>query len=228
MPGLLATAGLAVLRLCAHGRAFLSAGGNGTSLLLLAVFLTGVAAVLCSYFFRRDTAQIQKQLKDAQALAAQREHERDLAQEELFRRLYQEGELNKEKMQFQAQLAEYEKYAALAQLALGAAHDITNPLLGLLSHLELELRTATDEEDRQEIEQFIQGTKRISSTLRGLVNYARPGPLVLSKISLHRLVADTLASSSTSPCCATKNYATKCLRICRTSARMRTSCRKFS
>jgi len=193
MPGLLATAGLAVLRLCAHGRAFLSAGGNGTSLLLLAVFLTGVAAVLCSYFFRRDTAQIQKQLKDAQALAAQREHERDLAQEELFRRLYQEGELNKEKMQFQAQLAEYEKYAALAQLALGAAHEINNPLLGILSHLELELRTATDEEDRQEIEQCIQGTKRISSTLRGLVNYARPGPLVLSKISLHRLVADTLA-----------------------------------
>lgn len=30
-------------------------------------------------------------------------------------------------------------------------------------------------------------------TLHGLVNYARPGPLVLSKISLHRLVADTLA-----------------------------------
>jgi len=44
-----------------------------------------------------------------------------------------------------------------------------------------------------EIEQCIAGAKRISSTLRGLVNYARPGPLVLSKISLHRLVSDTLA-----------------------------------
>ena len=37
------------------------------------------------------------------------------------------------------------------------------------------------------------GAKRISSTLHGLVNYARPGPLVLSKISLHRLIEDTLA-----------------------------------
>ena len=42
-------------------------------------------------------------------------------------------------------------------------------------------------------EQCIAGAKRISSTLHGLVNYARPGPLVLSKISLQRLVADTLA-----------------------------------
>jgi len=60
-------------------------------------------------------------------------------------------------------------------------------------HLELELKTAKDPEERQEIEQCISGTKRISSTLRGLVNYARPGPLVLSKISLRRLISDTLA-----------------------------------
>jgi signal transduction histidine kinase len=63
----------------------------------------------------------------------------------------------------------------------------------ILSHLELELKDAADLEDRQEIEQCISGAKRISSTLHGLVNYARPGPLVLSKISLHRLIEDTLA-----------------------------------
>lgn len=118
--------------------------------------------------------------------------ERDLAQEEVFRRLYEERELNKEKAQFQAQLAEYEKYAALARLALGAAHEINNPLLGILSHLELELNITTDAEQKAEIEQCIVGAKRISNTLRGLVNYARPGPLVLSKISLYRLILDTL------------------------------------
>ncbi len=37
---------------------------------------------------------------------------------------------------------EYEKYASLAQLALGAAHEINNPLLGILSHLELEWKDA--------------------------------------------------------------------------------------
>src|SRR5246127_3888497 len=94
--------------------------------------------------------------------------------------------LIKEKIQFRSQLTEYEKYAALAQLALGAAHEINNPLLGIVSHLELELKATVDTEQRLEIEQCIAGARRISSTLRGLVNHARPGPLVL-KISLHRL-----------------------------------------
>jgi len=133
-----------------------------------------------------------KELEEARDTIRERERERDLAQDEVFRRLYEERELNKEKIQFQAQLAEYEKYAALARLALGAAHEINNPLLGILSHLELELNVATDAEQRLEIEQCISGAKRISHTLRGLVNYARPGPLVLSKISLCHLVSDTL------------------------------------
>jgi signal transduction histidine kinase len=141
----------------------------------------------------KDIGKLTHELEQARGLAQDRERERDLAQEELFRRLYEERELNKDKVQFQAQLAEYEKYAALAQLALGAAHEINNPLLGILSHLELTLKDTSDPEQRKEIEQCIAGARRISSTLRGLVNYARPGPLLLSKISLHRLVADTIA-----------------------------------
>ncbi len=130
-------------------------------------------------------------LARALEVARQREQERDLAQQELARRLSQERELAQEKAQFQAQLAEYEKYAALAQLAMGAAHEINNPLLGIFSHLELELRAARDAEQRAEIEQCIEGAKRISATIHGLLNYARPGPLLISKIHLDRLVADT-------------------------------------
>ena len=142
---------------------------------------------------RREWERACEALKQAIGLKQQLERERNQAQEELFRRLYEDRELNKEKVQFQAQLVEYEKYSTLAQLALGAAHEINNPLLGILSHLELELKTASDADQRWEIEQCIAGTKRISATLRGLVNYARPSPLVLSSLSLHRLVADTLS-----------------------------------
>src|SRR5205807_2270811 len=164
------------------------------SVYVLPMVLVGFAITFAIWRIKRqDAEKLSVQLKEARDLAQQRERERDLAQDELFRRLYEERELNKEKAQFQSQLAEYEKYAALAQLALGAAHEINNPLLGILSHLELELKDAADLEERQEIEQCISGAKRISSTLHGLVNYARPGPLVLSKISLHRLIEDTLA-----------------------------------
>jgi signal transduction histidine kinase len=126
-------------------------------------------------------------------LVEYRERERDLAQQELVNRIYSERNLAQEKMQFEAQLAAYEKYAALAQLALGAAHEINNPLLGILSQLELEWKASADPEKREEIEQCIAGTRRISSTIRGLINYARPGPLQLAKIHVGRLVEDTLA-----------------------------------
>jgi signal transduction histidine kinase len=124
-------------------------------------------------------------------LADHREYERNVAQQELLRRLEEERELAKEKMQFESQLSEYEKYASLAQLALGAAHEINNPLLGILSHLELEWKDASGE-PREEIEQCIEGAKRISLAVRGLLDYARPGPLMLSKVNLSRLAAETL------------------------------------
>jgi signal transduction histidine kinase len=141
---------------------------------------------------RREHKELSSQLEQARATVKQLERERDSAMQELFRRFSEEGKLNKQKSQFEAQLAEYEKYAALSQLALGAAHEINNPLLGILSHLELELNYAQGEQ-RDEIEQCIECARRISVTLRSLMNYARPSPLILSKVNLHRLVSDTLA-----------------------------------
>jgi signal transduction histidine kinase len=163
------------------------------SLYLLPFALVGAAlGIGVSGLVRKECDRLSLQLDRTQTELRQLKEDRDLALQELFRRFSEEGKLNKERNQFQAQLAEYEKYAALAQLALGAAHEINNPLLGILSHLELELNSARGE-PRAEIEQCIAGTKRIASTLRSLMNYARPGPLVLSKVNLHRLVTDTLA-----------------------------------
>ena len=134
---------------------------------------------------------LRSDLQKSKELAEHYEHERDLAQRELVRRLEEERELAKQKLQFDAQLTEYEKYASLAQLALGAAHEINNPLLGIMSHLELEWRQSSGEH-RLEIEQCIESTKRISMAVRGLLDYARPGPLVLGKVSLFKLVSETL------------------------------------
>jgi signal transduction histidine kinase len=156
--------------------------------------IAGLLGGLSLYVFAR--AQYQKlfrQMQIALELADHNEHERDLAQQELVRRLEEERELAKEKLQFKAQLADYEKFASLAQLALGAAHEINNPLLGILSHLEWEKKHSMDADAREEIEQCIEGAKRISSAVRGLLNYARPGPLLLGRIHLDLLVSETIA-----------------------------------
>ncbi len=163
-----------------HQGSFITGFFVGLFLLLLVVFLARV---------RLKAAR--QELKNATELAEHREYERNLAQQELVRRLEEERELAKEKLQFDSQLAEYEKYASLAQLALGAAHEINNPLLGIMSHLELESRQATGDQ-LTEVQQCIEGTKRISFAVRGLLNYARPGPLQLGKVNLFKLVAETV------------------------------------
>jgi signal transduction histidine kinase len=150
-----------------------------------------VLSIVIAVFSRTRVKSAEKEIAGLRELANHCEYERNVAQQELVRRLEEERELAKEKMQFESQLSDYEKYASLAQLALGAAHEINNPLLGILSHLELEWRDANDER-REEIEQCIEGAKRISSAVRGLLDYARPGPLTLSKVNLWRLTDETL------------------------------------
>src|SRR5664279_581888 len=156
--------------------------------LLAAGTVVLAAVVLIAYVLIRSA---RGQTAKVRELATHLESERDLAQRALVQKLEQERELSKEKMQFESQLTEYEKYASLAQLALGAAHEINNPLLGILSHLELDWKDA-DGERRAEIEQCIEGARRISSAVRGLLDYARQGPLTLSEVDLRQLVSDAL------------------------------------
>lgn len=161
-----------------------------------AVLMTSVAVlgvVLFALLMRiHDISRIHHELMKTRELAALREHERDLAQQALMAKLQSERDLEKEKVQFQAQLSDYEKYASLAQLALGAAHEINNPLLGIMSHLELELKDATDADRKEEIEGCIEGGRRISSAVRGLLNYARPGPLLINHINFDKLMSETI------------------------------------
>src|SRR5512146_1838805 len=159
----------------------------------LAVIVSMLVFGIVVFLLRiHDLVRIRKELEEAHELATLREHERDQAQQELVRKLQEERQLEREKLQFQAQLSDYEKYASLAPLALGAAHEINNPLLGIMSHLEMEGREIGDEEHALEIERCIEGAKRISSAVRGLLNYARPGPLLINKISLDRLVLEAV------------------------------------
>ncbi len=150
-----------------------------------------VLTILVAVFSRTRVKAAEREIAGLKERADHCECERNLAQQELVRRLEEERELAKEKMQFESQLSDYEKYASLAQLALGAAHEINNPLMGIMSHLELERRDA-DTECREEIDQCIEGSKRISSAVRGLLDYARPSPLTLSKVSLRLLAEESL------------------------------------
>ena len=96
-----------------------------------------------------------------------------------------------EKMQ--AQMADYEKLSALSQVALGAAHEINNPLLGITSYIELLIEEEKDVERRTHAKQVLDSAYRISETIKGLLNFARPSPPSFTKININKLINETIS-----------------------------------
>lgn len=104
-----------------------------------------------------------------------------------------------ERKRLQEQLAEYEKLSALSQLALGAAHEINNPLLGISSYLENLAEETKDKKEKEEIAFVLENVYRISETIRGLLNFARPSPPQFTKVNINHLIQDTLSFLSHQP-----------------------------
>ena len=104
-----------------------------------------------------------------------------------------------ERKRLRDQLAEYEKLSALSQLALGAAHEINNPLLGISSYLELIKEKTTSSKEKEEIDVVLENVYRISETIRGLLNFARPTPPQFTKVNLIALIEETISFISRQP-----------------------------
>lgn len=104
-----------------------------------------------------------------------------------------------ERKRLREQLAEYEKLSALGQLALGAAHEINNPLLGISSYLEILLEGAKNKKEKEEIEFVLENVYRISETIRGLLNFARPSPPQFTKVNINNLIDEILSFISHQP-----------------------------
>jgi PAS domain S-box-containing protein len=98
-----------------------------------------------------------------------------------------------ERKKLRDQMSEYEKLSALSQLAMGAAHEINNPLLGISSFLELLSEETQSVEQKEEIQFVLQNVYRISETVRGLLNFARPTPPQFTRVNLNHLVEETLS-----------------------------------
>ncbi len=91
----------------------------------------------------------------------------------------------REKLQ-RAQLAHTEKMAAVGTLAAGVAHEVNNPLAGVLASIENMRDNPDDEEMRDRYLQLIaDGLKRIERTVANLLNFARPREIKLEPTSIN-------------------------------------------
>lgn len=77
----------------------------------------------------------------------------------------------------QRQVYQSQKLAAVGQLAAGVAHEINNPLTGVLTYSSFLLKRAADTpEFKDDLEVIVRETQRCRGIVKGLLDFARPSP----------------------------------------------------
>jgi len=98
---------------------------------------------------------------------------------------------------FQAQMVQTEKLVSLGQLAAGAAHEINNPLTGILGYSDLLVDDpALGERQRVVAEKIRTLSRRIKTLVTSLLSFARRVPTERMSLDLNQVLASALHLSN--------------------------------
>lgn len=102
-------------------------------------------------------------------------------------------ERTRELQQVQDQLVRAGKMAALGELAAGVAHEINNPLTGVLTFSSLMLKkTGEGHPWKKDLENIVQQTTRCRTIVKGLLDFARQRKPDKKEWDIHTLIDRTL------------------------------------
>jgi two-component system NtrC family sensor kinase len=105
--------------------------------------------------------------------------------------IHQRDEQLKERTQ--KQIVESEKLASLGRLASGIAHEINNPLTGILTYSSLLLEDLGDTDYEEDLRIIVNETMRCRKIVKGILDFARETKLEKQHMSLNKIIEDTLS-----------------------------------
>jgi two-component system NtrC family sensor kinase len=97
-----------------------------------------------------------------------------------------------EERRLREQLIHSERLSAVGQLVAGVAHELNNPLQGVMGHIELLIGMEDRPETREELEAIRTAGDRAAKIVRNLLTFARQSALERSVADLNEIVRTTL------------------------------------
>lgn len=183
--------------------AFLTARQLLRNLMVVSLVMLIVAALLAQVWSRRLTQPIERLSGaakevgmgrfDIQVESSAKDEFGDLA--ESFNRMASELTARERALlEAQAQLIQSEKLAAFGQLGAGIAHEVKNPLAGILGYTQLSLRkVGPDDPLRGNLQIIEKETKRCKSIIENLLRFARQDKVAFQEVAVNQVVEDTAA-----------------------------------
>lgn len=98
-----------------------------------------------------------------------------------------------EKMRTQADAIRASQLAALGELAAGVAHEINNPINGVINYAQLLINRLSDNQNQDLAQRIVHESNRIASIVGGLLSFARPQQEKRQPIPLEETLHDCLA-----------------------------------
>jgi two-component system NtrC family sensor kinase len=115
--------------------------------------------------------------------------------EEWGRTLEEKVKLRTEELvAMQARVAQSERLASLGMLAAGVAHEVNNPLGGILALTVLSVEDMRDDDpNRENLEEVVRQTERCRDIVKGLLEFSRQSKGNTEPVDLNAVLEDTLS-----------------------------------
>jgi two-component system, NtrC family, sensor kinase len=165
--------------------------------LLFAVAVVSVALIIGIYFSRFVTGPL-RNLETVMGRVSKGELGVELPHEgqsevgavvQAFNRMSKELQLHAEELdQKNAQLVQQEKLSAIGELSAGLAHEVKNPMVGIVGFAQLGQESTSLTEAIEYFQLIDSDARRANGILQNLLEFARPPDVTLEKLELNPVV----------------------------------------